>query len=305
MTRFLCICSLLLSPFIGFTQSLTGPSSMTSGNSLLLTASGESNSSYISFVMFKYGESSIVSPSDATLGQITVNGPSITQMYNPTSKTPTKFTVTLSSSYPAAVTVKLAFEVQLISYPNSGSSVTKVLYHTVTINPRPAPTVYHSEGASQKATRNNCGTGFSGWAILYEVPAGKYTSTISQEDANKKAWQDVADNAYTYANQNAACSDDAIVKTPKGASDYSGEEQDIVWAPSYFPGTDVKIERYHYDIRTKEKTLLKVIAESTPNDGLLEEGLKAGPESTCTFIRVTSISTGKLYETGTFFWTRD
>jgi len=44
-----------------------------------------------------------------------------------------------------------------------------------------------------------------GYPVLYRVPAGKYTSTISQADANAKAWKEVLDSGQTFANLHGRC----------------------------------------------------------------------------------------------------
>lgn len=53
-------------------------------------------------------------------------------------------------------------------------------------------------------TKNNCPTG-AGMPITYNVSAGVYTSTISQEDADAKAQNDVNTNGQNYANTNGTC----------------------------------------------------------------------------------------------------
>ena len=53
--------------------------------------------------------------------------------------------------------------------------------------------------------RNNCDQGSSGTEVTYEVPAGKYISTVSQADADQKAIMDLNSNAQSYANANGYC----------------------------------------------------------------------------------------------------
>lgn len=62
-----------------------------------------------------------------------------------------------------------------------------------------------SAAASGWFTRNNCGTGSQGSDVLYLVPEGAYTSTISKADADQKAINDVNQNGQNYANQNGTC----------------------------------------------------------------------------------------------------
>ena len=53
--------------------------------------------------------------------------------------------------------------------------------------------------------RNNCSTNYVGSAVVYTVPAGAYTSTISQADADSKATADETANGQNYANANGTC----------------------------------------------------------------------------------------------------
>lgn len=54
-------------------------------------------------------------------------------------------------------------------------------------------------------TRNNCITGGVGGTVVYTVNAGKYSSTISQVDADQLAQNDVNTNGQAYANTNGTC----------------------------------------------------------------------------------------------------
>jgi hypothetical protein len=50
-----------------------------------------------------------------------------------------------------------------------------------------------------------CSTGSTGSSVTYTVPAGRYTSSISQADANSQARLDVVTNGQNYANANGVC----------------------------------------------------------------------------------------------------
>lgn len=67
------------------------------------------------------------------------------------------------------------------------------------------PYVYKSNEVSKSFTKNNCPTGSASIPVNYVVPAGSYTSTISQEDADNKALVDVQNNGQNYANANSTC----------------------------------------------------------------------------------------------------
>jgi len=65
--------------------------------------------------------------------------------------------------------------------------------------------IYYNIQVSATATRSNCGTGYTGSTITYTVAAGKYSSTVSQADADNKATTDLNSNKQAYANANGIC----------------------------------------------------------------------------------------------------
>lgn len=56
--------------------------------------------------------------------------------------------------------------------------------------------------------KNDCEDGFVGAPYTYTVEAGKYTSNVSQEDADKKALDDIEKNGQEQANLNGECIED-------------------------------------------------------------------------------------------------
>lgn len=64
---------------------------------------------------------------------------------------------------------------------------------------------WYSVAKSGTFTRNNCGAGYNGSSVTYNVATGAYSSTISQADADQKAQNDVNNNGQTYANNNGTC----------------------------------------------------------------------------------------------------
>lgn len=56
--------------------------------------------------------------------------------------------------------------------------------------------------------KNDCEDGFIGAPYTYTVEAGKYTSDVSQEDADKKALDDIEKNGQEQANLNSECIED-------------------------------------------------------------------------------------------------
>lgn len=64
---------------------------------------------------------------------------------------------------------------------------------------------YQNVARSQVFVRNNCGSGYIGDTMVYQVNAGKYTSLISQADADAQADNEIATSGQAYANANLEC----------------------------------------------------------------------------------------------------
>jgi YD repeat-containing protein len=64
---------------------------------------------------------------------------------------------------------------------------------------------FYNVSTAGNFTKNNCAAGGTGSSVTYNVPAARYSSTISQADANAKAQTDVNNNGQTYANNNGYC----------------------------------------------------------------------------------------------------
>jgi hypothetical protein len=64
---------------------------------------------------------------------------------------------------------------------------------------------YYSTSQNGAFTRNNCPAGQTGGTVIYTVPAGSYTSTVSQAAADQLAQNDVTANGQAYANANGTC----------------------------------------------------------------------------------------------------
>lgn len=76
-----------------------------------------------------------------------------------------------------------------------------------------ADIVYYNVEKSGLFTKNDCAAGSSGTSVQYTVPAGTYTSLISQADADAQAVAAVAANGQAYANTNGHCVLDALIST--------------------------------------------------------------------------------------------
>ncbi|MFN8291662.1 MAG: DUF5977 domain-containing protein [Chitinophagaceae bacterium] len=67
--------------------------------------------------------------------------------------------------------------------------------------------LYYNTLQSQNFTTESCGVGFVGGTVTYTVPAGRYSTTTSQADANQMALDEIEANGQAYANEppNANC----------------------------------------------------------------------------------------------------
>lgn len=64
---------------------------------------------------------------------------------------------------------------------------------------------YYNVQRSSTFTKNNCASGTVGSQVTYTVPAGRYSSTVSQGDADARAQSDINANGQSYANTNGTC----------------------------------------------------------------------------------------------------
>ncbi|PRD46270.1 DUF5977 domain-containing protein [Sphingobacterium haloxyli] len=89
----------------------------------------------------------------------------------------------------------------------------------------PPLTIFKNIVKRQDFKKNNCPTGQNGSDVTYIVPAGKYTSTVSQEDADAQAQDDIDANGQSFANQYGSCS----TPTPPTSTLilYNNTEQDL------------------------------------------------------------------------------
>lgn len=67
--------------------------------------------------------------------------------------------------------------------------------------------LYYNTAQSQNFSTESCGPGEVGGAVTYTVPAGRYSSLVSQADANQMALDEIEANGEAYANTppNAVC----------------------------------------------------------------------------------------------------
>lgn len=111
---------------------------------------------------------------------------------------------------------------RLVSVMDNDMNVVKeydYFYQNQSVEPE---LTYYNEQIRETFTRNTCDAslGEMGESIDYVVPAKKYSSTLSQEDANQKAYIDLRNNGQQYVNEHAECNSNIIVSV------YNPMEQD-------------------------------------------------------------------------------
>ena len=66
--------------------------------------------------------------------------------------------------------------------------------------------IYQSNATAQTYQKQGCPLGYNGSSVTYSVQPGAHTSTLSQDDANNQASEDLKAHGQTYANNNGSCS---------------------------------------------------------------------------------------------------
>lgn len=68
-----------------------------------------------------------------------------------------------------------------------------------------ATVLYYNEYQKSSFNKSDCSSGYSGTQVTYSVPAGKYSSLISPEDANNKAIAEISASGQNYTNSKGGC----------------------------------------------------------------------------------------------------
>jgi len=96
---------------------------------------------------------------------------------------------------------------RLITIRDESRNIVKA-YDYNTINPQylsGCPKIYYNREISEGIVRSNCGPGYLPTEVQFVIPANKYSSTISQEDADLKAEAELVRDGQSYANANGTC----------------------------------------------------------------------------------------------------
>lgn len=126
---------------------------------------------------------------------------------------------------------------------------------------------------SQMFTKNNCGDGGDGTQVEYVVPAGTYQSTLSQEDADQQALNDIAANGQNYANANGSC------------TWWNDEMNEDFQKDDCPPGQTGSTVTYTVDAHTYSSTISKADANQKAQDDIDINGQAwANNYGTCSFL---------------------
>lgn len=91
------------------------------------------------------------------------------------------------------------------------------------------PNIFYNKEYRELVYKNNCGAGYIGGSVEFVIPAAKYSSAISQKDADILADIEFQNYAQNYANTNATCIqlfyNDAISETfyNENCDEYAGQ----------------------------------------------------------------------------------
>jgi hypothetical protein len=208
MKKILLLCSIIFMYCCqAYAQTLTAtPSSVTSGGTITVKASGESLSSNIFNLGGTFLSLSVAAPNQGYTSDI--NGSVVsgtTTYYNTGTTAPTTFQFKPTSSAPVPVVVTYTIFASVRNLTSTDPPTNVNLTFTVTINPPTIPSVFYNVAKSQVFYNNTCAAGYASDPYTYTVAAHTYSSTVSQADADSKAQAAINANGQNTANANAPC----------------------------------------------------------------------------------------------------
>lgn len=81
----------------------------------------------------------------------------------------------------------------------------KMYEYNTTTKQNGCPGNYYNHAITEYFSKTGCAAGYMGSSVIFTVPANKYSSTISQLDADMKAENDINTNGQAYANAHGTC----------------------------------------------------------------------------------------------------
>lgn len=137
-------------------------------------------------------------------------------------------------------------------------NIVKMYEYNNVSNPNGCPAIYYNQEITQNFTKSNCGPDYIGNDIPYTIPANKYSSTISQEDADAQAELELMQNGQANADafngtgsclriyRNAGRSENFETQNCQDGY-YGGNVQYTVPANKYFSTVPGEVEQMEVD----------------------------------------------------------
>jgi len=201
MKKIILLFSLMAYSVISYGQTLgltTTSTTVPTGTTITSTGTGESSSVY-----FKAVQAVLISVSPSQYQQNATQSAIGATYFNPSTHVPTSLQTKVISTAPVPITV--TYDFQMVPWDAVNNKYLAPVDCNITVTINPAPTIFYNVQKSQAFTKNNCGAGYQGSSVTYTVAAAKYSSTISQADADSKATADITANGQNYANVNGTC----------------------------------------------------------------------------------------------------
>lgn len=181
--------------------SLTGPTTVNSGEAFTLTVANETASQYLGSMPFPWIDYDNP-PNNASFVLANFTKSTYFDPAHPTTTGPSKFEYNLTNSYALPIKVKLTFAHVIIANSVNPGAVDAQLVYTITVNP--ASPGFRNTARTGVFYKNDCGVGYTSDPYTYTVPEGKHIAQ-SQKEADDAAQLDLLNNGQNLANANRTC----------------------------------------------------------------------------------------------------
>jgi len=94
---------------------------------------------------------------------------------------------------------------RLLFIKDENGNIVKAYEYNNVSKPTGCPVAYYNNEIIEYFTKSNCGPGYIGGQVPYTIPANKYSSTLSQEDADAQAEAELEANGQLAADQSNNC----------------------------------------------------------------------------------------------------
>jgi hypothetical protein len=161
---------------------------------------------------------------------------------------------------------------------------------------------YTNAAKSATFTKTSCASGLTGSSHLYSVPAGIYSSTVSQADADAKANNEITVNGQNFANATGICG--TIPSVPAGLTFTSATSTSINFSWTAVTGaSSYKIYKngvYVSTVTAATGSLAGLTASTSYSIQILASNL-IGDGTLCTAVSMTTTAAGPAAPAGLIF----